>query len=1246
MFVPRCTLLALVTTGLMACNGSAPVKNTTPLENTFASCSDFVDNDNDGLLNCEDPDCSNFCAGPETNCIDNTDNDRDNLIDCLDPDCRQSAACSASAENCRDKIDNDGDGAIDCNDSDCAGRALCEATENNPRDCGDKRDNDKDGTIDCADKDCAVVSFCGPENNNTLCNDRIDNDGNGLIDCADRACSRLTVCVNGARENTEDTCGDKEDNDKDGRIDCQDVDCRNAGVARCAIAETDGLCADGIDNDGNGQQDCADKGCIGTKACLAGNRENDSVACANGRDDDFDKRTDCADPDCQVPQIPLCQRSELDINGHCGDRFDNDGDGAIDCADTDCTTAPACLGKATENTVAACTDTKDNDNDLRIDCADSECKQFTSFCTNAENNNKLCSDKFDNDANGSIDCADPGCASTTACNSGPETNCGNNIDDDGDGLTDCRDKDCNTSSSCGPENTDLFCKDKRDNDNDNLIDCADPDCALTYACNSQSVEICNNDFDDDGDGSTDCDDFDCLLDFTETSCAATHEYFVHDLQDTTSLTFPSALRGDNIDDPVRLIDADIYFIDLSSNTLYVVDSGLVFNCRTDLSNCYNGMRIRFARGNTSGFAIGDNIDVAGVLTENRGETEMVAYASIINLSGQTVPAADVVTPNLFYNTLPINERQNDRILSNAQTGAILDPADDLLTAERYEGTLLTFLGLRVSAINSTVPVSYTLKDSVSGFSIMVGTEYFQFSTTGQLQAPMVGQYIDQVKGITRYRHRAVATSFVREYRLEPRNAADWTFETLLDNDGDGLTNDEEFVLGTDPNHPDTDRDSWDDFSEVFDPSFPSDIDGDGIIDALDSYLHDKDGDGLVDEFDARQLDGPNDDRDGDGVVNQYDNDDDNDGVCDPGTPAPVAGECFFLNGATDSCPYAPEALAGREGLQLNADENLVAEMDRLGVLLGDVYDDKPTGNACDADKDGDFVPDFSDNCPYVFNPGQEDSDEDGSGWVVGDGFGDACDADVLDPAIHTYFVPSACGIELSQAELDKLQWPPASRGGTANCDLIIEEVLYNLTTSSGAIPPDANLDGYPQVSQDEFVEIRNVSGVDLDISGLEIHDFASRFYSEVSTRHIVPYDTILRRGERLTVFGGGTPLALGSGVTQTASSGALGLTNDADNVWIGMPEGTEVFGLVFLDYGGAYTCKSTTQNSCTAEGCTWVSFSAECLDMEPTSSINTSLTRYPQGDIEFGDHPARTFPVGDKNITMSCSPGLSPDNDF
>ena len=68
-----------------------------------------------------------------------------------------------------------------------------------------------------------------------------------------------------------------------------------------------------------------------------------------------------------------------------------------------------------------------------------------------------------------------------------------------------------------------------------------------------------------------------------------------------------------------------------------------------------------------------------------------------------------------------------------------------------------------------------------------------------------------------------------------------------DPDGDGLTNGEEALLGTDPQNPDTDGDSLDDGFEVGDPNDPADTDDDGVIDAL---AEDDDGDGIdtIDEL--------------------------------------------------------------------------------------------------------------------------------------------------------------------------------------------------------------------------------------------------------------------------------------------------------------------------------------------------------------------------------------------------------------
>jgi len=58
-------------------------------------CTDAFDNDNDRLIDCNDPDCDldEVCAPIETNCKDEEDNDNDGLIDCDDSDCKEAKDC-------------------------------------------------------------------------------------------------------------------------------------------------------------------------------------------------------------------------------------------------------------------------------------------------------------------------------------------------------------------------------------------------------------------------------------------------------------------------------------------------------------------------------------------------------------------------------------------------------------------------------------------------------------------------------------------------------------------------------------------------------------------------------------------------------------------------------------------------------------------------------------------------------------------------------------------------------------------------------------------------------------------------------------------------------------------------------------------------------------------------------------------------------------------------------------------------
>lgn len=74
-------------------------------------------------------------------------------------------------------------------------------------------------------------------------------------------------------------------------------------------------------------------------------------------------------------------------------------------------------------------------------------------------------------------------------------------------------------------------------------------------------------------------------------------------------------------------------------------------------------------------------------------------------------------------------------------------------------------------------------------------------------------------------------------------------------DGDGLTNDQEKQLGTDPWNKDTDGDGLDDKTEVGDVTKPKDGDGDGKVDAIEPDNFDSDLDGTVDAKDKNDQDG-------------------------------------------------------------------------------------------------------------------------------------------------------------------------------------------------------------------------------------------------------------------------------------------------------------------------------------------------------------------------------------------------------
>ncbi|WP_375102433.1 Ig-like domain-containing protein [Paenibacillus sp. RS8] len=216
-----------------------------------------------------------------------------------------------------------------------------------------------------------------------------------------------------------------------------------------------------------------------------------------------------------------------------------------------------------------------------------------------------------------------------------------------------------------------------------------------------------------------------------------------------------------------------------------------------------------------------------------------------------------------------------------------------------------------------------------------------------------------------------------------------------DDDNDGLTDEEEIVLGTNPKHPDTDHDGINDKDDPFplDATKPGnggelDTDGDGIPDSLDP---DDDNDGLTDEqeivlgTDPKKADtdgdGINDkddpfptdaakpgtvngelDTDGDGIPDSLDPDDDNDGLTD---------EEEIVLGTN---PKHPDT--DHDGIN-DKDDPFPTDAAKPGTVNGELdTDGDGIPDSLDPDDDNDGIPDTEELINGT-NPKQPDTDHDG-----------------------------------------------------------------------------------------------------------------------------------------------------------------------------------------------------------------------------------------------------------------------------
>ncbi|NOJ79128.1 adventurous gliding motility protein AgmC [Myxococcus xanthus] len=212
--------------------------------------------------------------------------------------------------------------------------------------------------------------------------------------------------------------------------------------------------------------------------------------------------------------------------------------------------------------------------------------------------------------------------------------------------------------------------------------------------------------------------------------------------------------------------------------------------------------------------------------------------------------------------------------------------------------------------------------------------------------------------------------------------ATYTWSVAADTDGDGLTDAEEVVLGTDPENPDTDGDGLPDGIEVntagTDP-LDDDSDDDGILDGNEDANHN----GIVDDG---ETDPNNGDTDGDLLSDGLEL-----GLAEPqGADTDMTRFVADADPTTTTDPLNPDTDGGsvRDGIE---------DANRNGRV--DPGETDPLNPADDVDSDGDGIDDATEIARGL-DPNDADSDDDGVPDGIdgitdtdGDGLIDALDPD-------------------------------------------------------------------------------------------------------------------------------------------------------------------------------------------------------------------------------------------------------------
>ncbi len=320
----------------------------------FEKCANGIDDDGDGLVDCEDPVCTGEVQCLIEVCDNGVDDDLDGLADCDDPGC--AVACAPS-EECGNGLDDDLDGAMDCHDTDCIGTTACStASCIVNRYLGTlSRGSFVTGSFDTTLTPHGFSTSCGGTGPDFVFAFDLEGPSHVMVHMSQHGAHALALATDGYSA----LC-------VDGELACEPPSGIHLPLTVTYPSLPSGryyLLVDAVTTDASGYGD--------VEVLVAG---ADDELCTNGIDDDGDGQTDCDDLECS--QISFCTGESL-----CHDDLDDDGDGWTDCADNDCIGSSACLSSACtadrflgtlgETPLSALVDLAEGSRDLALACGPS-----------------------------------------------------------------------------------------------------------------------------------------------------------------------------------------------------------------------------------------------------------------------------------------------------------------------------------------------------------------------------------------------------------------------------------------------------------------------------------------------------------------------------------------------------------------------------------------------------------------------------------------------------------------------------------------------------------------------------------------------------------------------------------------------------------------------------------------------------------------------------------------------------------